>query len=40
MRPVRQFTVGMALHLILSAACFAQHHTQTNVISSPAPPLS
>jgi hypothetical protein len=36
MRTVRRFTVGMALHLILSAACFAQHYPQTSIISNAA----
>jgi hypothetical protein len=36
MRAVRHFTLSMALHLILGAACFAQHHTQTNLVSSTA----
>jgi hypothetical protein len=36
MRPVRHFTLSMAFHIILGAACFAQHHTQTNIISNPA----
>src|ERR1700735_1189667 len=36
MRSVRHVTLSMALHMILGAACFAQHHTQTNIISNSA----
>src|SRR5258708_12480309 len=36
MKPVLRFTAGIALNLMLGAACFAQHYTQTNLLSNAA----
>jgi hypothetical protein len=36
MKTVLKFTVGMTFNLILGAACFAQHYTQTNLVSNTA----
>jgi uncharacterized protein (TIGR03118 family) len=36
MKTVLRFTVGMTFNLILGAGCFAQHYTQTNLVSNTA----